>query len=937
MNQRSVVGSQLPWMASLFLFIFIAIFPSLQADAFSAALPAMKNGKVVSYKLERAKGSSHASIVITVNGTKRRFNACYRGCRSAPRIATLKPEIVLGQNVSFVVVKKLGRWYIKRLDIIKKTESTRNDSLININALSPVPPVPPALPVTPAPTALPVTPVQTPHQNLVPTPSASSAPTAKPTPRIVTVVGPKIVTVGEPFELSATIEKEHGIASVDFLMNGALLAKTSGSPFKATVRINEPGVAVIQARIHDSGSESSSNSIDIVVREPSILLPLEVLGASNAALTVPFWLSAKQLSSVGDTIALEAQCFGLDYANKGKLSINGGWSLLLNNETVQMSPRKRAYGGIGGAYATVTITVQIPKKVLVVGKNAVTFEFTGTNGLSIGYRVLRFNFKNGATPIIAEDRFVYDDPDSWKPPLAAIDAIAAGKKLWNSKSLKSSSLKSATQLRAHCSDCHIDDGYDLKYFNYSNKSIIERAKFHGLTELEGAQIATYIRSLNNVNPGNPWDPPYQPGPGIDSKPVNTWAAGAGIDWVLENDAQSLPYMFPARIPQQIDLKKNFNHREVPIALELPVWNEWLPRIHPLDYWGDTFTNMLVTGSFKTLECYKFSQEVLENASKVRAPTVQDFNPWRECSAYTLHHLGNANTLGGKLPPISQVSTKDNLAKYGLVQWVMVKGWGLLRRYELEGRGAIDKASGFYYFNPPSNADPIPERNWPIYGIIFHAAPHILGLTPHGIRDETRLSTDTLSLAWYYLQMIVDSNARRGDGSTHWPYLLAFTGVNSGGFNNGSMRTISLIKMMESYYNNYLPVAGVATGWHGLLFNHIMGDVSPGSIHTYSEFKPADQIAITELLQRTFLRRTQVYTREQLKASAPQYFAATPSTDLGPHADTIYLNQRFYHVIKSLGGKNIEGRTIDKNLINEMVTFSQYLWPELYRDFQLLRK
>ena len=27
---------------------------------------------------------------------------------------------------------------------------------------------------------------------------------------------------------------------------------------------------------------------------------------------------------------------------------------------------------------------------------------------------------------------------------------------------------------------------------------------------------------------------------------------------------------------------------MPIALQLPDWNAWLPRIHPLDIWGDSF-------------------------------------------------------------------------------------------------------------------------------------------------------------------------------------------------------------------------------------------------------------------------------------------------------------------------------------------------------------
>ena len=77
---------------------------------------------------------------------------------------------------------------------------------------------------------------------------------------------------------------------------------------------------------------------------------------------------------------------------------------------------------------------------------------------------------------------------------------------------------------------------DLAYFSYSNNSIIERSKFHQLTEDEGKKIAAYIRSLDVLRHGRPWNPPYQPGKVIDKRPIEQWAAGAGIDAVLENDA-----------------------------------------------------------------------------------------------------------------------------------------------------------------------------------------------------------------------------------------------------------------------------------------------------------------------------------------------------------------------------------------------------------------
>jgi hypothetical protein len=848
-------------------------------EAHAAVPTTLWSGKVVASRLVKDKEKTNLTISLLTKGRKRKFIACLRGCKRVPRIAKLEFHNLISKEVTLRTVRVTGQHYVKRIRLVSKI----------------------------------------PNADVTPLPA-------------VQLEAPNQVVTGESVELVAQLTSQGPITSpVEFLRDGVSFAQLSSPPYRTRLTVDQPGNSLIQARIrNDRGQESLSNVVTIVSREPKIVLPIEVLGAVDASVAIPVWLSDKNLSEMSDGLTFEAQFFDLNYPDKGKLSVNQKWSVSLNNSTVTMSPRKRAYGGIGGTYSTITLSVVIPKMALALGKNTIRLDYTGTNGFSIGYRVLRFNLKNGGLPIISEERFVYDDPDTWSPPNSSAEAIEAGKKLWSSKTLRSSSLKGATMLRSHCSDCHVDDGYDLKYFNYSNKSIIERAKFHGLTESEGAQIASYIRSLSNVNPGRPWDPPYQPGPGIDSKPVNAWAAGAGIDWVLEDDAQSLPYMFPNGIPKEVDLKRNFNQREIPIPFELPVWNDWLPRVHPIDYWGDKFNEIKITGSFTPSSCYQFASEVLEKVQKVRTPRSDDFTPWRECSGYLMSH-------GLAQPPASQWSARDNFAKQGVVQWSLVKGWGLLRRFELEGRGALDRAAGFFYFNAPSTGDPVPVRNWPMYGQAFRAAPHILGSDTQGIRDETRLSSDSLTLSWYYLQMIVDSNARFGDGSTHWPYMLAFTGVHAGGFHNGSMRTISLIKMMESYYNNFLPEAGPASGWHGLLFNHVMGDVSPGSINTFSGFTPAEQIAITEMLQRTFLKRTKNYTREQLRAAAPVFFASVPVTDLGPHADTIYFNQRFYQTTKVLAAKNIHGLRIDKALTNEMATFGQYLWPELYNDFQALRR
>ena len=90
---------------------------------------------------------------------------------------------------------------------------------------------------------------------------------------------------------------------------------------------------------------------------------------------------------------------------------------------------------------------------------------------------------------------------TWEPPFRDPKNISAGRSLWHDANLVASGLAKAPTIRSHCSDCHAQDGRGLKYFNFSNASIIARSVFHGLSELQGRQIASYIRSLPFTNPG----------------------------------------------------------------------------------------------------------------------------------------------------------------------------------------------------------------------------------------------------------------------------------------------------------------------------------------------------------------------------------------------------------------------------------------------------
>ena len=255
-----------------------------------------------------------------------------------------------------------------------------------------------------------------------------------------------------------------------------------------------------------------------------VTLPVEVVGekgtTSSVTVEIPTPL-ARQVRS------LWIEIHGLSYADMVSVEINEGNWVSLNNDTVSVAEPGKSYGGIGGGFPTLKVTLPLEEGAVVGGTNIIRFRFDRTDGLASGFRVLAFNFlTSDSIKVLKPDAFKEEDPNTWTPPFRDSASLLAGQQLWQSATLTASGLQDAPRIRAHCSDCHAYDGRDLKYFGYSNASIVARSRFHGLSTLQGQQIASYIRSLPVPSPGRPWNPPYQPSPGLDAQPVASRQLGS---------------------------------------------------------------------------------------------------------------------------------------------------------------------------------------------------------------------------------------------------------------------------------------------------------------------------------------------------------------------------------------------------------------------------
>jgi len=501
---------------------------------------------------------------------------------------------------------------------------------------------------------------------------------------------------------------------------------------------------------------------------PPVLFPVEILGADGTVVSRTFTLDSAQ-SAAATSIRLKIH--GVRYSQQASVQFNDGPWVPLNNSTAQINGSAKAFGGIGGAYSTLELTFPIPVNSAVTGLNTLRFRFNQSDGLSSGYRILAFNLLTDAgTKLLSPERFLLDAPENWAPPLPDAHSIEAGRDLWHSASLLESSLPNSPKIQAHCGDCHALDGRDLKYFNYSNLSIIARSRFHGLTAQQGEQIASYIRALPVPSPGRPWNPPYQPGPGLDGQSVSHWAAGAGLDWILQKDADLLPFLVTghaasspdshlaqAITPELFRPDGNLNAREVPISLPLPDWNQWLPRIHPKDAWGTAFTESRFATIFDRSASRRSSpqslRQILQNSVSDPRSVVPLFAQWAQARRSFLSQRAKTNSPG---------SAEKTNKIYSAQLWQLVKTWELMQEFSLEERGqqlfgpAADSRT--WWNSVPSDTSP--------------ATTHIPD-GPFGVNGSA-LNNEYLNAAWYQLQMVLNSGThrRRDRQPIDWVYTVS---------------------------------------------------------------------------------------------------------------------------------------------------------------------
>ncbi len=646
-----------------------------------------------------------------------------------------------------------------------------------------------------------------------------------------------------------------------------------------------------------------------------IVLPLEVMGEDGTTKTILLTLPRP-------ATLLTLQVHGLENEQEGSIRVGDTPWVPLTNRTCFVAGPARSYGGIGGGFATVRLSVPMRAPA---GACRLQFRFNHTDGVNSGFRVLAFNFLDKSSrALLPAGQFRAHDPAEEKPPLPAPADIKAGKLLWHSAALRESPMVH-TNLKVTCADCHSEDGRDLKYFGYTNNTVYERCLFHGLTHTQARQIASYVRSLPVPVYGRPWNPPYQPGTGLDKKPLTAWAAGAGVGAVLDNDAAMLPYLFPNGISKDgIGAQDTLNMRELPVALQLPDWNHWLPRIHPKDAWGDAFTQsafaQFYNGQGPSRAGSTNLRAILGNpdasyhafvTTQTNSPLPSLLNSWSgiDYGSFIAHRQAESDGTAGYQEKMMDAE-----------RWMLVKNWEMMQEYALEGSASL-------IFPTAQGAPQAGERRAWLSEAAFLASPAFVGVPENGVLYN-RLQYEYLTNAWYYTQMVLNSGNRHRNGwhPVDWGYAIGRTAnlANASG-QPGLLRTTAmLIKAMQQSDTN--GSVDTTYGW----FPHFAGDMRffywmHGSPDGADLFSPSpDKNAAIYAQIATAVAGAQFDKMQRFTPA--QYRNSTQ----GGESSVVYAGDSLFNMQKETL-PDLAKVGVDSGLLRREAAWNKTIWPDFAWD------
>lgn len=545
-------------------------------------------------------------------------------------------------------------------------------------------------------------------------------------------------------------------------------------------------------------------------------LPIEVFW-KNSEESIEVVLSADAAASA---VYFSTRLNNIDGPDRVAIGINESPYVSVNKATVETDGLGEGQDLAGDFKFPKTrdIRFKVPAGTLKTGTNTVRFKYggvitdpTSVYQSSMGYRVLKLNFKDQAgQPLLPESAFRQEDPSRWSTTYGA-EQVARGKQLWYMAQLAPNPT-STQKISASCNDCHVDTsdatqdggGYDLKYFNYSNHAIVSRAQFHQLSQAEGEDIAAYIRSLPTPASkyGRPWNPAYQPGPEIYQRPASEWAAGAGIDAVLTDQSKLVPLLFPSGTISDADISLTSGKKIDLVSLpSFPLldWNEWLPTVHPKDarriFVAGQFDRSMMKGWLVAIKKSLGVKGSPESESYIKSSLDTQLN-YLNLREMTAEYDATWAKVWDEL---------DAIEHYAWAKYRLKEVFGLMQKYEIEGRLPQLFGAGS------------PTRGWLGANLfVTNAVPISKG--DGGRFQITKPFGNYTATAWYHLQAIVNM----GDINRKWTenvpvdgaYILNINSdfLGASGFAGGAQLYALSLRMMQERASYNVPSLSLQTSY-----------------------------------------------------------------------------------------------------------------------------
>ena len=671
---------------------------------------------------------------------------------------------------------------------------------------------------------------------------------------------------------AAVVPNNYTITDVKFYGDGNLLATktTPSSPNTYTFTWSQNTAAyytLTAALTYSGGTVTSDGKVisvyDINTTTFDVPIYLDGLGQPEQTRTVTLSTVDPTASYTLQLLVNHAAQYGsaAESGPKMRVSFNDNTNWIdIKRSTVTVLPyfgRPDRFGGLGGTYETMWIEVPIPINRLVTGNNKINkihFRHTFnsyTNAAAVSktrtlISIPALNIRNTSGGFLINtnttmiEQNVLTGPDYLPTAAYSNDwntgySIATTQPTYNPAMAKMTNELTGkvypTDMLTSCSGCHTRTLWDMSYYSFPRVGVIGAGKRFGLSDAQAEQVYAYVYNkrktdANYYGYGKIWNPPYQPGPGLDAKHVREWPAGAGIGAVLNTDTEVLTELFGGTtisyntITNAAYTKDAWNTRHQRINIPLPSIFDWYPMFYPQYAWfcGD-YTSPSI--SFENSTLYKQYKGTVPSPSGIAGGVHgacayfkslnfqnQYMSMWYALSdgwmlPYYNYSEGTEKTVVSEWnKTMTNTGEKycENITNTSSIlggkfctsyaNWFLIKWLELMVEYDfaaytdnfylgksLESRQLIVFA--------PFDATPNINKNWGGDG--FHSNT--------GVHDNTRRTAAYLTVAWYQLQIAVNPGRyvqpSSGVGSTgsgvlrtairpmDWPYAYGFFGSLAG--------------------------------------------------------------------------------------------------------------------------------------------------------------